>query len=258
MRLTDVTPLLITWNEAPNIGRCLERLDWASRILVVDSGSTDETLAICRAAANVRVIHRPFDSFAEQCNFGLQNIETEWVLSLDADYILPTQFAEELRGLAEDADGYSAAFRYCVFGRPLRGCLYPPRTVLYRVQKAQYRNIGHGHRVEIAGAVRQLKSVIDHDDRKSLDRWLDSQYGYAQREAAHLGDAPADLLTRADKLRLKIWPAVPGVFLYTLLWKRCLLDGWPGWFYTLQRTYAELLLSLCLLQRRLQLRRDTT
>jgi hypothetical protein len=90
-----------------------------------------------------------------------------------------------------------------------------------------------------------------HDDRKPLTRWLDSQRAYAKLEAGFLQAKDPKTLTWPDRLRHWIWPAAPAAFLYTLLVKGCLLDGWPGWFYALQRTYAELLLSLELLARRL-------
>ena len=64
-----VTPLLITFNEIQNIGRMLAKLDWARRIVVIDSGSTDGTLGILAKDPRIEVVHRPFDSFAEQCNF---------------------------------------------------------------------------------------------------------------------------------------------------------------------------------------------
>ena len=66
----DLTALIITFNEEPNIGRVLERLGWVPRVVVLDSGSTDATLAICATFANVEVFTRPFDSFAGQCNHG--------------------------------------------------------------------------------------------------------------------------------------------------------------------------------------------
>lgn len=251
MRISDITPLLITWNEAPNIERCLERLKWAPRIVVIDSGSTDETLAICGKYANVDVVHRPFDSFASQCNFGLQQVRTPWVLSMDADYIVPKDFAQKVADLSDEPAGYSTGFRYCIYGRPLRGTLYPPRTTLYRRSQGNYQNIGHGHRVIIDGRVEQAPFRIDHDDQKSLDRWLDSQRKYARQEAVHLTDGSRIDLNKADRIRLAIWPAVPVVFLYTLIWKLCLFDGWAGWFYALQRVYAELLLSLFLLDKKL-------
>ena len=84
----DMTALVLTFNEAPNIERTLEAVKWAQRILVVDSGSTDATLDIVARYPQARVVTRPFDTFANQCNFGLSQISSEWVLSLDADFNL--------------------------------------------------------------------------------------------------------------------------------------------------------------------------
>src|SRR5689334_12248300 len=95
----EITPLVITYNEAANVPRCLERLRWARRILVLDSGSTDETLALTRRFPNVDVIQRPFDTFAGQCNYGLSQIDTTWVLSLDCDYVLGEGFEHEAKAL---------------------------------------------------------------------------------------------------------------------------------------------------------------
>src|SRR5437764_327934 len=78
--------LCSTYNEAPNIGRTLGRLHWAKRIVVVDSMSTDETCQIAKKQAGVAVLQRPFDNHASQWNYGLAQVTTEWVLSLDADY----------------------------------------------------------------------------------------------------------------------------------------------------------------------------
>ncbi|MGJ4860515.1 glycosyltransferase family 2 protein [Labrys sp. La1] len=246
------TVLILSFNEAPNLARCLERLDWASRILLVDSGSTDETLEIASRYANVEVVHRPFDSFADQCNFGLGLVDTPWVLSLDADYELSEDLVREIQSLREEtAQGYSTTFIYRIHGRALRGTLYPARTVLYRRQAARYRDEGHGHRVTVAGEVGTLAAPIYHDDRKPLLRWVDSQKRYAHIEADHLLAAPRDTLNRVDRLRLRAWPAPLLVFVYTLFWKGAFLDGWAGWYYTLQRTIAECLIALTLIDRRL-------
>ena len=85
--LEKITPLILTYNEAPNIRRTLEHLTWAKEIIVIDSYSTDETLEILSAIPQVKVFQRKFDSFAVQCNYGLEKITSEWVLSLDADYV---------------------------------------------------------------------------------------------------------------------------------------------------------------------------
>jgi glycosyltransferase involved in cell wall biosynthesis len=217
----------------------------------MDSGSTDDTLDICARFPAVEVHRRPFDSFAGQCNAGLEQIRTHWVLSLDADYLMPAGFVAEISGLGGLEHGYAAGFQYCVYGRPLRSCLYPPRTVLYRRAGSRYEDDGHGHRVVVPGPVGALKSVIDHDDRKPLSRWLTNQRKYAEQEADKLLQQTG-ALSMPDRIRKRIWLAPLLVFFYTLLWKRAILDGWPGFYYSLQRTYFELLLSLELLDRKLR------
>lgn len=251
--IDQITALLITYDEAPNVERVLARLDWAKRIVVVDSGSTDGTLDILAAHHLVDVHHRPFDTFAAQCNFGLSLIDTEWTLSLDADYVLSIELVEELRVLADDgtAAGYRARFIYDDYGRPLRASLYPPRTVLHRRNRARYRNEGHGHRVTIDGPVGSLGGAIHHDDRKPLSRWLSSQARYAQSEAEHLLSSPSEELSLIDRVRRLAWPAPLLALPYTLFVKRCVLDGAAGWHYALQRLLAELTIALAIIDRRL-------
>jgi glycosyltransferase involved in cell wall biosynthesis len=255
--LEQITPLLITYNEAPNIRRTIEKLLWARRIVVIDSGSTDRTADILQAYPQIEVIQHPFTDFASQCNFGLTHICTPWVLSLDADYVLSDALVEEIGRLAETEAiaGYRVRFAYCVYGRPLRGTLYPPRVVLYRKDRAFYHNEGHGHRVAVSGAVSALANVIYHDDRKPLRRWLESQLRYAAAEAHHLATSPVEKLKRSDRVRRLAWAAPLAVLPYTLFVKGCILDGWPGWFYALQRFAAETMIALAIIDRRL-LRRD--
>ena len=102
------------------------------------------------------------------------------------------------------------------------------------------------------GAVLDLDGVIYHDDRKPLARWFASQQRYAREEAEYLLEAARGSLTRTDKLRLMGWPAPVGVFFYTLFAKGCIFDGWPGWYYVLQRVTAETLIALEIGDRRLR------
>lgn len=251
--IDEITPLVITFNEAPNIGRTLERLHWARRVIVVDSGSTDATAEIVARFPMAELVRHPFESFAAQCNFGLTLVETKWCLSLDADYVLSDGLVEEMRQLNDrpGTDGYRAAFRYCIHGRPLRGSLYPPRTVLHRTAGARYENRGHGHAVVVAGAVEDLRGRIDHDDRKPLSTWYAAQQRYARAEAAHILESAPGTLSRADRIRRNAVVAPFLVFFYVLLAKGCILDGRAGWLYALQRVLAEILLAIELTDRRL-------
>jgi glycosyltransferase involved in cell wall biosynthesis len=256
--INGVTPILITFNEAPNIARTLNKLGWARRIVVVDSGSGDGTLEILARYPQVALFKRTFDNFADQCNFGLAQVQTDWALSLDADYELSDSLVQELSNLGEEAGvvGYRASFVYRIYGRPLRGTLYPPRVVLYRVKNARYVNEGHGHKVLMSGDVRALSGVIYHDDRKPLSRWFASQQGYARLEADYLLKGNQGAMSAPDRLRRMAWPAPIIVFFYVLVIKGCLLDGWPGWFYALQRVLAECMIALEVIDRRLS--RDLT
>lgn len=249
----QITPVIITYNEAPNIERTLDKLFWARRIVVVDSGSSDKTIDILSRSPHVAIFRRRFTNFAEQWNFGLEQVSTPWVLSLDADYELSERFIDEILSLrpSDDSVGYSADFVYRIYGRALRGSLYPKRTLLFRKSEAAYEMDGHTQRLIINGGVQHLACPVYHDDRKSLSRWFESQQRYAADEANHLLSVPRMQLSRADKLRLMVWPAPLGIFLYVLLVKGCIFDGWPGWLYALQRTIAEMLLSIALIERKL-------
>src|SRR4026208_66795 len=135
-RLHRITPLILTYNEAPNIARALGRLSWAREIVVVDSFSDDETCEIASSFPRVRVVQRTFDCHRNQWEFGIREtgISSPWVLALDADYVVSEAFVAELATIQPGAAtaGYRANFVYCVKGRELRSGIYPPVTVLYR------------------------------------------------------------------------------------------------------------------------------
>src|SRR5579875_205028 len=245
-----ITPLIITYNEAANLRRTLEKLTWASDIVVVDSFSTDSTLEIAGAFPQVRVIQRPFDHFANHCNFGLEHCRSNWVLSLDADYVLSGGLIAELHDWVPEAEvnAYFSRFVYCVFGRPLRGSLYPPRPILFRRNCCHYYQDGHAHALRIEGRVGRLKNIVFHDDRKSLAHWMGAQVRYSTLEIEKLARTRPDQLSLPDRIRRRIFLAPLLVFFYTLIGKGLIFDGWAGWFYVFQRTLAELLISLRLLE----------
>lgn len=252
--LAQVSVLILTYNESPNIGRTLDALKGFPEIVVLDSGSTDDTLQIAARYPNVRFSHRPFDNQSGQWSYGLNScaLERDWVLALDADYVMSQALVDELAALAppETQGGYRASFQYCVFGRPLSRTLYPPVTVLYRRRLAHYVQDGHTQRVVVQGPVTELKGRIQHDDRKPLERWLISQARYAVQEADHLLTTPTSQLRTQDRIRRLIVVAPWLVPLYCMTVGRGVLDGWPGIYYALQRGVAEAILAIHLLERR--------
>ena len=254
MDLRHIVPLIITFNERPNIARTLRGLQWAKRIVVVDSGSTDGTRQFLETDPRIQSVVRPFDTFADQCNFGLGLIEdAPWVLYLDADHVVTDDLVAEIRNApdADDVAGYECRFAYCIEGRPIRGGLYPPRIVLFRRNLGTFVNDGHGHRVEVRGAVETLASKILHDDRKPLSRWLKNQDGYMEVEKAKLLGRSWGASDWPDRIRKMIFVA-PWLFPCIYLFGRGgILSGWAGLHYAAQRSLAEMVLSLKLIEAKL-------
>jgi glycosyltransferase involved in cell wall biosynthesis len=250
--LTSITPVILTFNEVANIERTLQRLTWAKRIVVVDSFSTDETLEILARYPQVEVYQRQFDTHATQWNYGLSLVETPWVLSLDADYCLSDELVVELATLDPngEADGYMIPFRFCVFGKPLRGNILPPRAALFRLETATYIDDGHTQLLHCQGQMATLHSPILHDDRKSLSRWLWAQDRYALLEVDKQLKTPFQALGWSDRIRRLPGLSAPMVLVYCLIFKGGILDGWAGWHYAFQRVVAELILSMRLVEAR--------
>jgi glycosyltransferase involved in cell wall biosynthesis len=255
--LDQITPVVLTYDEEPNLERTLSALSWARDILVVDSFSRDRTLELARAFPSVRVLQRRFDDFASQWNHALAHgaIETPWVLALDADYVMTPELRDELAGLrpSDDVSAYRAPFRYCIDGRPLRGSLYPASLVLFRLGRGRYEQDGHAYRLRVQeGRVEDLRHPLLHDDRKPRARWLNSQRRYAAEEADKLLRTPLRQLGWPDRVRTLPFAAVPLVALHTLFVKGVVRDGLPGLEYARQRVEAEALISLAVLRRRLK------
>jgi len=245
--LERITPLILTYNEAPNIARAIGGLSWAREIVVVDSFSDDETVQIATSFPNVRVVQREFDCHRNQWEFGLKEtgISTPWVLALDADYVVTEELLSEIKTLQpqNSTAGYRAKFIYCINGKKLRSGIYPPVTVLYRRESATYVQDGHTQRVALDGEIKDLNVPLLHDDRKPFRRWFNSQSRYTELEAQKLLATDPHELEFADRLRRWRFIVPPAMLVYCLVVRGGVLDGWAGFHYAFQRAMAELMLS---------------
>lgn len=255
--LDQITPVLLTYNEAPNIARTLAHLGWARDIVVVDSLSTDATLAILAKWPKVRVFSRAFDTHAGQWRYAVTEtgIATPWILRLDADYQLSEELVAEMGRLDPEAavSAYSIGFDYAIHSRRLRSSLYPANTVLLRQGRFAVWDNGHTESWTVDGPIKALQARIIHDDRKDVPAWLNAQGRYMQRELAMLSAGNRSVVRR---LRL-MPPLMPFVaFFYCLFGKGLIFDGRAGLFYALQRLVAESVLSLIVLDEALRARND--
>jgi glycosyltransferase involved in cell wall biosynthesis len=255
--LDHITPVLLTHNEEQNIGRTLSRLGWAKDIVVVDSGSTDETLTILAACPNVRVFNRPFDTHAKQWRYAVEEtqIATDWILRLDADYQVSDELVSELSQLDPDApvSAYRVRFDYAIFSQKIFSSLYPPRTILLRKDKLRVWDKGHTEAWDAKGSIATLSGRIIHDDWKPTGQWVIGQTRYMQRELEWLRVGRTGLV-RWLQLRPPLMPIV--AFIYCLFGKGLIVSGRAGIFYALQRMVAEAILSLMVLEAKLRDRAD--
>lgn len=256
--LDDITPVILTYNEAANIGRTLSHLVWAKDIVVVDSGSTDETITILSRFPQVRVFNRTFDTHGKQWSYAVNNtsIKTPWIIRLDADYQLTDTLVEELRQLdpSDSVSAYRILFDYAIFSRRLMSSLYPANTILLRMGRFSVWDKGHTEAWTVEGPVMTLKARVIHNDWKSVELWLNAQGRYMRREFDKLRVERAGLRRRV-RLTPPLTPIV--VFLYCLFVKGLIFNGRAGMYYALQRLVAEATLSLMVLEDRLRDRSKT-
>jgi glycosyltransferase involved in cell wall biosynthesis len=246
--MQQVTAVILTYNEAPNIARVLDRLSWCERIVVVDSGSTDETQAGALKYPAVSWFTRRFDTHAAQWRFAIfeTGITTDLVLALDSDMLVPAAFVKELNSnFTPEHTGGVLTFSYCSLGRSLSGSLYPPQLRLLRRSSVSIAQRGHTQEFITPGSVYTFKTHCIHDDRKSLDQWVDSQIKYSALE--YQRTASMGSITLKDRLRkVGLMPLAAGVLGYIRaggpLWGRAALN------YAYERMLFEAMLTMRLLR----------
>ena len=243
----NVTPVVLTYNEEANIGRCLDQLRWANHVVVIDSYSDDRTVTICNSFPNVSVVKRKYDNYWSQRNYAdKETVNTDWILALDADYILSDEFIEELATLGPDDQnaGYRCHFNFLLKGKKLRCSVYPPLIRLYRRDSSNYVQEGHKEVLQLNGKVSDLKARISHDDRKPLMRWIQSQVYYTPMEAGKL--LQMNRLRWKVRYVLRTWiPVSPIAIAFHILFvKGGIFDGVGGLYYCLQRVIAESMICL--------------
>jgi glycosyltransferase involved in cell wall biosynthesis len=220
--------IVITKNEEAAIERCLRSVAFADEIVVVDSGSTDKTVAIAQSLG-ARVIETPdWSGFGPQKNRALDNASGDWVLSLDADEWIETPLAEEIRTVIAQADaagGYEISRRSRFCGRIVRYCGWSPDYVLrlFRREQGRFSNDKVHEHVEVAGPLMRLKNPIEHDSITDLADAEDKIERYSKAAAAQL-------IAKGKKSSYaKAWLRGLGAFLRTFVFRLGFLDGKTGW-----------------------------
>lgn len=189
-----LTVLILTRNEEVHIGRAIASVgEIARHVVVVDSGSTDRTMAIARAHGAM-VFTRAWAGYADQFNWALHRLpaDTQWVLRLDADEIVTPDLADQIRHdlpkLGNDVAGVILP-RFMTFLRhPIRhGGVSPSRSVrLFRHGRGRCETRWMDEHILVDGDLATFKGAIIDDSLKPLEHWIAKHCAYADREAADL------------------------------------------------------------------------
>src|SRR5260221_5512539 len=240
-----ITALILTYNEEDNIERVLNRLQWLEGIIIIDSHSTDRTLAIATNYPNVKVYSRTFDTHATQWNYGLSLTNSKWILSLDADYILTDDFVNEIqKNLSEDKSAFFTKFKFLVFGKKLLSDNTTPRPVLFKRQDCIYYDDGHTQRLKINGSSGFFKTHILHDDRKSLSRWLNNQDKYSIKECDKLlnfNNGGKGSVINKNKKNKKFSPLF--FFFFLLFFLSIIFYCLAGWGFYISKTLVVIIFA---------------
>ena len=255
----DITAIILTYNEEIHIRRCLENVNqFCKKVYVVDCFSTDRTREIAEGLGAEVIDHKWPGNQAEQFNWALDNldIQTEWILRLDADeYLMPElieELGEKLPNMDNGVSALSLSLARAFCGKVLHhGIVNGIKIIrIFRTGKARYeKRLMDEHLSVIDGETIELKHQFVDDNRMTIGQFTDKHNGYASREAALLLDAEYHLTDtsampqdhgeevekkRAQKARYAkmplFWRAF-GYFVYRYIIKLGFLDGKEGFLW---------------------------
>jgi glycosyltransferase involved in cell wall biosynthesis len=258
-----VTVIILTHNEALNIGPCVESLSAFGEIIVLDSGSTDGTIDILRSRfPRVRVLEHPFQDFGQQRNWALDHASpaNAWVLFFDADERCTPACARAIEAAVAnpgDRIGFFMCYRNMFLGRWIKRCTMYPTWQLRLLMNGRVRYVkeGHGQREVLDGQAGYIEVPYEHlGFSKGIRQWIARHNEYSSNEVEllqALAGAPLRIgeVFALDRIRRRralkrlgahvpLRPFVRFVYLYFI--RLGCLDGRPGLLYCYLRVAQEL------------------
>jgi glycosyltransferase involved in cell wall biosynthesis len=259
-----VTVIILARDEEPNIRRCVSSVSWADQIVVIDSGSTDDTVSISHSLG-AKVVEQPWLGYSLQRDFALQlpGIRHDWVYFVDADEWVSPQLASEVAAQlrAPSCVAFAQRFRIVFQGRWIRHCGWYSGSWITRLVDRRYSKFDGnavGERICVDGPVHRLRNDLVDEDLKGLAKWLKKHVSYAQLQA-DLRGRPNPIADRLHMIRSRdnadtrpwsrvvlkdvIFPSVPAkplaLFTYMYVARLGLLDGSAGLHFCFYHAWYE-------------------
>ncbi len=230
-----VSAIVITLNEAAHIQACLESVAWADERLVVDCGSTDDTVAIA-ARCGARVITHAWLGYSAQKNVAASEAAHDWIVSVDADERVTPDLAAEMQA-AVAAPGDRAGFRVARvtfhLGRWIRSTDWYPdyQLRLYDRRRARWNGRKVHESVSADGPVGQLQHELQHYAYRDIAHHLDTINRYTTLAALHMREEGR----RTGICELLLHP--PAAFLRNYVLRRGFSAGVPGLIISTMNSY---------------------
>ena len=219
--------IVIAKNEAGNMRACIESVSWADEIVVVDSGSTDDTAGIARGMGAKVYVHADWPGFGQQKNRALGYATGDWVFSIDADERVTPELRREIEQAVTEAkaDGYFCPRLSQFCGKYIHHCGWYPDYVLrlFRRNAGQFSDSLVHEIVRLEGKTARLKNPLLHYSYLTQDD--------VERKVAHYSSAAAQQMFEAGKKStwLGAWLSGGWAFVRTYLLRLGVLDGFAGW-----------------------------
>ena len=253
--MADLTAVILTKNESKNIEECLKSIQgFAKRVVVVDSGSTDDTIEIAKKNGADVYVHK-FENYARQFNWALDNtnITTKWTLRLDADERLTPALCKELEYLMDinkdtDVNGITMEAWFYFLGKCIKyGGSKKRKLMVFKtgIGRIEDRKMDE-HTILLEGRSISAKNKFIHYDFRSLDHFISKMNWYATREMQDYfdylkSDSLEELhdknIIKTRKRKFRLYYRLPMffrswlLFIYFYIFKLGFLDGKEGFVY---------------------------
>ncbi len=237
-----ISVFIITKNEEDKIERCLREVQWTDEIVIVDSNSTDKTIAIAKKYTK-KIIKKEFNGYGQQKQAAIERCTHNWILEIDADEIVTQELKKEIKTLQENPEKMNSVSAYIItrqeyfLKKPLMISKIPR---LYKKSMVHYKGTIHEY-LEIKGKRRSLKGRILHESDKydSIVKRIDKINDYTRIEAE-------------QRLKEKRWTTIKIVvsmiviplcyFFWLYIRKRLFLKGYRGIIWSLLTAYYHFLI----------------
>lgn len=231
-----LSAVIITKNEEENIERCIKSVSSiADEIVVVDSGSTDSTVAISKKL-DAKVYFREFDNYASQRNYAIKMATKDWILSLDADEEIPDSLSKEIKNsIRKEFDAFLIPRRNIIFGKEIKYSRYSPdkHVWLFKKDKGKFVNSIH-EEVQIDGKVGELVNGKIHHSHPTVSAYITMINSYTDLEAE-------EKIKQKDTFSLvKLFYYPTRSFIGRFILKQGFRDGIEGFVLCSLRAYYHL------------------